>query len=506
MRTAAKTAALMAALTLGSKLMGFLREIFMANFFGTSYITDSYVMASSIPGILFAGIFTSISVAYMPLLSKIVEEEGIEQGNRFTSDAIKLTMTIALVSTALGFFFSDTIVSIFARGFSGETAELTSFYVKVTFSFVFFTGITGLLNAYQHYKGSFLRPIIAGYFQSASVVVFIIISAYTSHYLLAFGWLVGSALYTLVTAYFARKSGFSYRPAQKVSETAKHIIMLALPVFVGSSVSQVNTFVDKMLASGLPEGSVAALNYSQLLIGLITAFSITAINTIIYPRLTQAVARGDMKRFSSSVATGVNIIIIIAVPFSLGAMLYSDTIVQIVYERGAFSAASTALTGPAFFYYSIGLTFTALNSLLVHSYYAMHDMRTPVFCSILGAVTNITLNLMLIAQFQHRGLALATSVAAILRTVLLISMLRKKHPEVKGIESIKKIGEIIFSALCAVGASWLLYWSLLAFIGMQATIFPLAAAVAVAGIVYLYLLKRFNVSELALLSTIFKFK
>lgn len=496
----------MVALTLGSKLMGFLREVFMANFFGTSYITDSYVMASSIPGILFAGIFTSISVAYMPILSKIVEEEGIEKGNRFTSEAIRLTMTIALVSTALGFFFSDTIVSIFARGFSGETAALTSFYVKVTFSFVFFTGITGLLNAYQNYRGSFLRPIIAGYFQSASIVVFIIISAYTTHYLLAFGWLVGSALYTVVTAYFAKKSGFSYNPTKAISETAKHIIVLALPVFIGSSINQVNTFVDKMLASGLPEGSVAALNYSHLLIGLITAFSISAINTIIYPRLTQAVARGDMERFSSSVATGINIIVIIAVPFSLGAMLYSDTFVQIVYERGAFSAASTALTGPAFFYYAIGLTFTALDSLLVHAYYAMHDMRTPVFCSVLGALTNITLNLMLIAQFQHRGLALATSIAAIVKAILLFSLLYKKYPTVKGVESIKKLGEIILSALCSVGISWLVYSGLLIFIGIQAKILLLAAAVAAAGIVYLCLLKIFKVSELALLATIFKVK
>jgi putative peptidoglycan lipid II flippase len=506
MRTAAKTAALMAALTLGSKLMGFLREIFMANFFGTSFITDSYVMATSIPGILFAGVFASISVAYMPLLSKIVEEEGIQEGNRFTSDAIKLTMTVATVSAVLGFFFSDALVSVFARGFSGETAELTSFYVKITFSFVIFTGITGLLTAYQNYRGSFLRPIIAGYFQSGSIVVFIIISAYTTHYLLAFGWLMGSALFTVVTVFFARKAGFSYKPGKKMGATAKHILMLSLPVFIGSSISQINTFVDKMLASGLPEGSVAALNYSHLLIGLITALSISVINTIIYPRLTQAVARGDMARFGSSVATGINIIVIIAVPFSLGAMLYSDTIVQIVYERGAFSASSTALTGPAFFFYAIGLTFTALNSLLVHAYYAMHDMRTPVVCSVLGALTNITLNLLLISRLQHRGLAMATSVAAIVSTVLLASLLRRKHPEVQALESVKKIGQILLSALFAVAASWPVYSALLGIGGLRTEILPLVAAVSCAGILYLLLLKMFKISELSLLTTIVKFK
>lgn len=506
MRTAAKTAALMAALTFGSKLLGFLREIFMASFFGTSYITDAYVMASAIPGILFAGVFTSVSVAYMPILSRVVEQEGIAQGNRFTSETITLTTAIALVSAAVGIFFSDFIVGIFAAGFEGETAALTSFYVKITFSFVIFTGITGLLNAYQQYKGSFLRPIAAGYFQSGSIVLFIILSAYTTHYLLAFGWLVGSALYTVATAWFAHKAGFSFRPTRHIGTTAKQIMLLAFPVFLGSTISQINTFVDKMLASTLPEGSVAALNYSHLLITLITALTITVITTIIYPRLTQAVARGDMESFNRSIATGINVIVIIGVPFSLGAMLYSDVFVQIVYERGAFSEASTALTGPAFFYYAIGLTFIAVNDLLIKAYFAMHDMKTPVLCGVFGAATNIGLNLLLIGFMAQRGLALATSVAAIVNTILLAHLLRRRHPGVRTVESQTKLGLIVFSAFAAVGASWFVWYGVsILFSPGPRTLF-LGVAVAAAGVVYLGLLKVFRVKELELLLGLLKRK
>ena len=506
MRTAAKTAALMAALILGSKLMGFLRELFMASFFGTSYITDAYVMASAIPGILFAGVFAAVSVAYMPILSKMVEEKGIEEGNRFTSEIITLTTIVALISAVFGIFFSDFVVSIFAKGFVGETAELTSFYVKITFSFVIFTGITSLLNAYQNYKGSFLRPIIAGYFQSGSVVIFIIISAYTTHYFLAFGWLIGSALYAITTGYFAKKAGFSFRPTKQIGSTAKHIMLLAFPVFLGSTISQINTFVDKMLASGLPEGSVAALNYSQLLISLITALTITVINTIIYPRLTQAVALGDMDRFSRSIATGSNIILIIAVPFSLGAMLYSKTFVQIVYERGAFSAASTALTETAFFYYAIGLSFAAISSLLVHSFYAMHDMKTPVICGAFSAATNITLNLILVGFMAHRGLALATSIAAIVNMLLLVFFIKRRHPVVKTFESKNKLGKIIISATVAVGMSWLVYQGMHLLMGAGPRTLFLGVAVLTAAFVYLALLKLFKIEELELLKGIVKIK
>ena len=106
MRAAAKTAAMMAVLTLGMKGLGFLREVFMAGFFGTSYIVDSYVMASAIPGILFAGIFTSVSVSYMPIFSRIVEKDGIEEGNRFTGQSITLASFIAFVSAVLGIIFA----------------------------------------------------------------------------------------------------------------------------------------------------------------------------------------------------------------------------------------------------------------------------------------------------------------------------------------------------------------------------------------------------------------
>lgn len=386
----------MAALTLVSKFMGFLREIFLAGFFGTSYITDAYVMASAVPGIIFAGVFTSVSVSYMPIFSQIVEKEGIQKGNRFTSEAINLSMGIALIVSVLGIIFSDQVVTVFANGFTAETAALTSFYLKITFAYVVFTAATGLLTSWLQYRGIFLSPLIAGYLQSGFVLLSIIVSAFYSHYYLAYGLLIGHFLQLVAVAAIAKKKGFTYVPTLKIGKSAKEIMILAVPVFIGSTVNQINSFVDKMLASGLKEGSVAALNYSNLLINLITALTITVIVTIIYPRLTQALAQEDFGRFNDSISKGMNITVIIGLPCSIGAMLYSDAAVRLVYERGAFDAASTDLTSSAFFYYAIGLTFIALNALLVKVYYSMQDMKTPVICGAIGAATNITLNLILV--------------------------------------------------------------------------------------------------------------
>ena len=505
MRKAAQTAAMMAVLTLGMKLLGFMREVFMAGFFGTSYIADAYVMASNIPGILFAGVFTSVGVSYMPIFSQIFEKEGTEKANRFTSEAINLSALIALCFSILGIIFSDQVVSIFAAGFEGETAALTSSYLKITFLYVVFAAASALLEAYLQYKGTFLKPVLTGYLQSGFVLVAIIISAYFGRYFLAFGLLLGSALKMLALVFIARERGFHYTPTLKVGESAKKIVALAIPVFIGSTVNQVNSFVDKMMASGLPEGSVAALNYGYLLTNMITAMTITIIVTIIYPRLTHAKAIGDNWSFNDSISKGMCITVIIGLPCSLGSMVFSEQVVHLVYERGAFDAASTALTDGAFFYYALGLTFVAINALLVKVYYAMQDMRTPVICGIIGAVTNILLILLLVGPMQHRGLALATGIAAIVNSLLLYLILRRKYPDVRVVSSTKKMMLICVAAVLAIAIARLVYIPFVDESGITAII-GLFSAVVFAGLSYLALLKVFKIEELSLLTDLIRRK
>lgn len=503
MRTAAKTAALMAVLTLGTKILGFLREVFLAGFFGTSYIVDAYIMASAVPGILFAGVFTSVSVSYMPIFSRIIAEKGLEAGNRFTAESITLASSIALISSVLGIIFAGPIVSVFARGFTGDTAELTVFYLRITFSYVIFTAATGLLESYLQYKGSFLKPVLTGYLQSGFVLAAIIVSAFQSHFFLAFGLLIGSFLRLAVLVFIAKGKGFSYRPTRHIGKAAREITVLAIPVFIGSTVNQINSFVDKMLASGLSEGSVSALNYGYLLINMITALTVTVIITIIYPRLTRSTAASDYLRFNESIGTGMNIILIISLPCSLGAMLYSNPAVQLIYERGAFNEASTELTAGAFFYYAIGLTFIAVNALLVKAYYAMEDMKTPVICGVFGAAVNIVLNLILVGSMAHKGLALATSVAAIVNAGLLYYFMRVKYPKVQIITDLPKVWKILLASVVSVFASWPVNMGLRNLLGAHILV-SLPSAVLFAGITYLLILRLFRVEELAMLKDLVK--
>jgi len=506
MRTAAQTAVLMAILTLIAKAFGFVREMVMANFFGTTYITDAYVMAFAIPMIIFGGIFASVATGYMPLFSRITENDGETAGSKFTSEVINLLMVVSILAAIIGIIFSDQIVSIFASGFSGETARLTSFFTKVTFCYILFTSIAGILEAYLQYKGTFLVQIVLGYIPNVIVIAVIVISAFTSHYYLAFGWLLAHIVRASILVFIAKKKGFKYSPVFKINETIKRIIAIALPVFIASGIMQINTFVDKTLASGLAEGSVAALNYGMILVGLITGLTISILTTILYPKLNQANSLQDYDRFSDIIGTGMTLVAIVAIPCSLGAMVYSGQIVQIIYERGVFDPLATSMTGSAFFYYSMGLLFISLNDLMIRAYYSMHDMRTPMIFAGIGVIINITLNLILIQFMGLSGLALATSIAAMANAGMLFIGMKKKYPHVILMKSKKKLLKITVAALVAVGSSYLVY--IFVVMPMADIIYmrvvQLGIPVAVAILVYFGLLVVFKVEELKMIREIVK--
>lgn len=514
MRTAARTAVLMAVLTLGSKLLGFIREMFLAGFFGTSYITDAYVMGTTIPGTLFAGILAAVAVAYMPVFSEIMEKGGPAEGRRFTNETVNLMALIGLALALLGILCAQWLIALFATGFSPETAALATLYLRVAFFYVFFHGMAAVLESYLQYRGVFLPQLAAGYFQSVAIIIAIVVSAYTNHYYLACGLLLGSALRMLVIWRVARRQELELRPTRQFGAAAKRIMALSIPVFLGSTVNQLNTFVDKWLASGLPEGSVSALNYGYLLVNLVVALTVTIIVTIIYPRLTQAAAALRYDSYNDAVGKGMNIILIVGIPFSLGCMLYSAEVVELAYQRGAFNAASTELTAGAFFFYAIGIIFISLNTLLSKVYYSMQNMKTPVVCGVIGAVTNIGLNLLLVGVMAHRGLALASSVAAVVNSLLLWGMLRRKHPELRVLRSGKEALLILVAAVAAVGASWVVYRLLsvgtvgAAVFGALGEFLGLLAALGVGVLaacgVYLLLLKLFKIEELGMLRDIIR--
>ncbi len=504
-QNAAKTAIIMAVLLLCSKLLGFVREMVMAAFFGTSYIVDAYVMAQSIPNMLFLGVFLALATAYMPLLSECMEKGSQEEGNRFTSRVINIVLIVSAISALVGLLFSDQLTSLMARGFTGETAELTSRYLKITFTYTMFSATAAILETYLQYKGTFIPQIVIGYTQNIIMIATIVICAYTSFYFLAYGLLIAYILRMILLYLVATRKEYRYSfKAGNYRETFGLIMPLAIPVFIGSCTNQINTFVDKYLASSLAIGSVSALNYASILNTTIMTISVSVINTIIYPKLSQTNASGKRDSMVAISQLGVSLSILIALPFSFGAVVYSDEIVQILFERGAFDNAATNLTQGAYRFYSIGMVFMALNLLLTNIYYALKDTRHPMYFAMLGVIVNICVNLLLVDSMQHRGLAFGTSCATICNTLLLCVGLHHYY-KINIILDWKKVGRFFIATVVAVVLSYIIYRGLIAFIWMPRMVY-LGIAVCIAIVIYIFILKIMKIEELSILTSLIKTK
>jgi putative peptidoglycan lipid II flippase len=502
-QTAARTAVIMAVLMALSKLLGFARELVMAAFYGTNYIVDAYVMAQSIPSILFMGIFGAVVTAYMPLLSEKMEQGSQGEGNRFTSQVLNILFVASAISAVVGLLFPNQITALLAKGFTGETAALTSYYLKVTFAYTIFSATAAILDAYLQYKGSFIPQVIVGYTQSAIIILTIVICAYTDHHFLAYGALIAYVVRYFLFYILAKRKEYKYTLRNENNrETFMLIMPLAIPVFVGHFGTQINMFVDKYLASGLAEGSVAALNYGNLLNGTVMALSTTVISTIIYPKLSQENALGNRDSVEAISKAGVALTILIALPFSAGAVVYSNEVVQIFFERGAFDSVATELTQGAYRFYSLGMTFMALNTLVTNFYYAIKDTRRPMYFALVSVVVNIVVNLMLVGSMQHCGLALATSCAAVVNSVLLYVGLRHFH-DIDVAPGWGKIGKIAFASIVSVGLSFVCHRGLMAALWMPRMVY-LGIAVCVAVGAYLVLLKVMKVEELNILKSVVK--
>lgn len=506
MRTAAQTAMLMAIFTLISKILGFFREMIMANYFGASYITDAYIMAIAIPSIIFGGILSSVATAYIPIYSKLAENQGEVDASAFTNKVISILLVISAMAAILGIIFSNQIVSVFASGFEGETADLCSFFLKTTFSYLLFTSTIGILESFLQYKGIYLPQIIAGFAMNVVVIITIILSGLFSCYYLAFGWLLGYVIKQVILVIIVRKKEFTYKVNLSLDENIKSIMTLSVPVFIGSSFYQINVFVDKTLASRLPEGSVAALNYGMILITLVTGLTISILTTILYPKLAKANATKDRDRFGSIIETGLTLIAIVAIPCSLGTLLYSHQIVEIVFERGAFDASATLLTASAFFYYGVGLFFISINELMIRAFYSMHNMRTPLVFGAVAVAINIALSITLARVMAHSGLALATSITAFFNSIFLLVAFHRNNPDITIFKSKRKYFYITASSFISVGASYLVYLNtdIAYFSSAIGLVIQLFLAVVIATMIYLILLYLMKVEEIQLIKQIIK--
>ena len=479
MSKVAKAAVGLMIVTILSKIIGFAREQVLSFVYGAGMYTDIYFATMNIPNVIFAAIGAALSTTFIPLYCDINANLGEKKSLKFTNNILTIVFIICILIAILGFIFTEPLLKIFAFGFEGERLAIGVKFTKILIFSVIFIGISNVLTAYLQVKNNFTIPGLISLPQNIIVIISIILSAKYGPYVLIWGTLIGISSQVIFQLPFAYKVGYRLKPQIDLKDShLKKMLVLTGPVLVGVAVNQVNIMVDKNLASLLPEGSISALNFADRLNNFILALFITSIVAVVYPMLSKLSHDDNKEKFSEYIVKSSNSIILLVIPISIGAIVLSKPIVM----------SATLMTASALSMYSIGLVAYGLRDIINKVFYSLQDTKTPMINGAIAMGLNIVLNIIFVKFMGHAGLALATSLSALICTFLLFYSLRKKignfGQEKILITAIKSLLSAILMGICVTFAhKFIINYTGSGFIGQVISIFgSVLAGVIVYGI------------------------
>ena len=413
--------------TIIAKVLGFGRELVLASSYGASMYSDAYLTAMNIPLVLFTIIGTTLGTVLIPMYFEVNSDLGEKKALNFINNVFNMVIAICIALAILGFVFTEPLVKVFAMGFEGETLKVAIDFTRITIIGIVFTGLSYVMTAYLQIKNNFTVPGLISVPKNIIIIASIILSVKYNPYIMIWGTLIGISTEFLFQLPFAIKSGYKYQPYINIKDKyIKKMSWLIGPVLIGVAVNQINTMVDRTLASTLVEGSISALNYANKLNGFVMAMFITSVAAVIYPMLSKLSSEDNKEKFTSSVVQSINSVILLVIPISVGAIVLAMPIVKLLFQRGEFDAIATSMTAIALIMYSIGMVAFGLRDILGKVFYALQDTKTPMINGAMAMVMNIVLNIILVKYLKLAGLALATSISAIVCIFLLFNSLKKK--------------------------------------------------------------------------------
>jgi len=445
----AQAAGIVATLTVVSKVFGFLRESALAHGFGATTATDAYLVAQTVPTALFAA-GAAVGIAFIPVFAGILEKEGRQVAYRTASTVMNATIWLAAVVIVVGELLAAPLVRLVAPGFEGDALVLTALLTRCMFPMILFQALNGLFTGMLQTERDFAAPaLVALLFNGVIIASILALGPIYGIPAVACGTTAAAAAQALAQYAVLRRRGFRWTPTLDWKDPhLRRLGILLVPIVAGSVAGQMGAVVEKMLASGLPEGSISALNYGTRLVQFPNGVIGTSIVTVLYPTLASLASGGDRERFRLALSQGVRVVCFFMVPLAVGLALLREPIVALAFQRGRFDAAATEASAFALLFLSIGLVGFTLRELLSRAYYSLQDTRTPMFVGLAGLGLNIGLNLVLTPLLRQGGLALGAALSALLTTTGLLYLLRRRLGHIDG----KAIVSSLVKILVASGA------------------------------------------------------
>ena len=534
-KSVARSAGIVSIAVMFSRVFGLVREMIFARYFGAGFLYDAYVVAFRIPNVL-RDLFAegALSAAFVKVFTDVQIKQGEQAAWRLASLVLNALAVVMSIICIVGILLSRQFVDLVADGFSPEKAALATTLTQIMFPFILLVALAAVAMGVLNTKGVFGVPASAS---TVFNIVSIIFGLGLAYWLSGGGWLgstdktavpdaasqwaiIGMAIGTLIggAAQFVMqvpsllKIGFRFTPALSFADDGvRRVVALMTPAILGTSAVQVNVLINTYFVSGI-EGAQGWLSYAFRLMQFPIGLFGVAVGTAAIPVLSRLASENKIKDFRDTVSSSMSLVFLMTLPSACGLIVLGEPIVRLIYERGKFDTTATSMTAVALAGYSIGLTGYAAIKILSPAFYALNDARTPMLIAVASIAVNFIGSYFLREWLSHYGVtpdtphgyghvgvALATSLVALVNFFALAVIMRRRIKRLNGREifaSFLKIAaaSAVLSAVCYVS-----YRLLLNGFGNSKLYLRIADAsvpIALGGIAFVIAAKLMRIKEL----------
>jgi putative peptidoglycan lipid II flippase len=458
----ARSAGIFGLATIASRILGLVRDQVLAFYFGAGDANDAFRVASRIPNLvrdLFAE--GAMSAAFVPTFTRQLTLLGRERAWHLASSVINALVIVTGLFVLAGILFADPLVRLFAADFGAVPGklELTIYLTRIVFPFLTLVAVAAALMGMLNSLGHFFVPALSPAMFNVAIIVLSLTLIPLAPALglqpitiVALATLVGGVGQIAIQWPPLRREGFRYRPVLDFRDEGLHRVLLLMgPGTLGMAATQINVFVNTVLATGEGTGAVSWLDFAFRLMYLPIGLFGVSIATAATPAISRMVAEQDFPRIRSTLASALGLMLFLNVPATVGLAVLAEPIVAVIFQHGEFTAADTVATAQALQLYAIGLIGYSIVRIISPTFYALQRSRIPVMVSAGSVVVNIALNVTLVRVLGYRGLALGTSITALLNATLQLWLLRR---EISGLEGPRIMATLVrvMAAAAVMGA------------------------------------------------------
>lgn len=423
---------LVASMTMLSKIVALLRYMVLTYIVGATSASDAFILSQTIPNVMFMLVTAAVGTSFIPVYNQAKNEKGDSAAENFTTRTLNYIAIIASIVVLITLVFSRQIIFLFASGFDPKTASLAAQYLRISIFSVYFIGMCGVFSAYLRIKGDFFFPSVIGIALSITEIIFCLLAYVFDDVLLAVGVTAAAFAQFAIVFVSARKRGYRYQHKLGLKdEYIKKALLMAFPIMIGLGFDEINVIIDKAIASGFQAGSISALNYSSTLVSMVHLVISGSINTVLFTEVSKLAIINDRARIAKQIQSSLSNAMFFLIPATVGLIVFSKPIVQLLFQRGNFTPESTVLTAEATIFYSLSIIPNGVRAITQSYFYAYGKTKLCMYIGVVGVAINIGLNILLSRLMGINGLPLATSIVVFVSGMALFVILCTENKEIE---------------------------------------------------------------------------